>query len=67
MDLEANRFHEAELQDALGACDELFNVISRLKRLGLLTEEEDRETKERVDDITRTLKEKMPEDWDEEL
>jgi hypothetical protein len=54
------RFQEAELLDAVGASDDLFNVISRLKRLGLLTEEEDRRTKEEIEEITRTLTEKLP-------
>jgi hypothetical protein len=55
-----DRFREAELQDAVGASDELYNVISRLKRLGLLTAEEDRETKERIEEILRTLSAKLP-------
>jgi TPP-dependent pyruvate/acetoin dehydrogenase alpha subunit len=56
------RFREAELEDAVGASDELYNVISRLKRLGLLTAEEDHQTKERIAEIIRTLSAKLPHD-----
>lgn len=62
MDMSIEPLQEAEIQDALGACDELYNVITRLKRLGLLTEEEDRQTKERIEEITQTLSEKIPEE-----
>jgi hypothetical protein len=51
-----------EIQDALGAVDELHAVLARLKRLGLLTEEEDRETMESVQAITETLARKLPEE-----
>jgi hypothetical protein len=53
-------FREAELEDAVGASDELYNVISRLKRLGLLSAEEDRRTKERIAEIIATLSAKLP-------
>jgi hypothetical protein len=58
MDMEM--FQEAELQDALTACDELHNVLSRLKRLGLLSEDEDRVTKDRIGEIIDTLSHKLP-------
>jgi hypothetical protein len=59
-DDDVERFREAELQDAVGASDELYNVISRLKRLGLLSDEEDRQTKERIGQILQTLYAKLP-------
>lgn len=61
MDMELGEFQQAELEDALGACDELYNVIARLKRLGLLTDEEDRVTRDRIEEITATLRHKLPE------
>jgi hypothetical protein len=66
MDLEMGQFQQAELHDALGACDELYNVISRLKRLGLLSEEEDRQTKDSIERVTQTLFEKLPEGAEED-
>jgi hypothetical protein len=62
MDMQPEMEQVAEIYDALSACDELHIVISRLKRLGLLSDEEDRETKERIEAITETLAEKLPED-----
>lgn len=56
-------FHQAmEIQDALGACDELRVVLSRLKRLGLLSPEEDQEIRGNIENITSTLAEKLPEE-----
>ena len=52
---------QAEVFDALSACDELHAVLSGLKRLGLLTDEEDKETKENIERISDTLRHKLPE------
>jgi hypothetical protein len=49
-----------ELYDALEACDELRTVLSRLKRLGLLTPEENQEVGRSVATITETLQAKLP-------
>ena len=55
-------FYQAmEIQDALGACDELRVVLARLKRLGLLAPEEDQEIRADVEHITNTLVDKLPE------
>jgi ribosome recycling factor len=61
MDLNVGLVQTAEIQDALGACDELHAVLARLKRHGLLTEDEDRETMESIQTITDTLLQKLPE------
>jgi hypothetical protein len=60
MDMELDPLQAAELHDALDACDELHTVLSRLKRLGLLSEDEDRHTKAQIEAITATLSEKLP-------
>lgn len=60
MDMEIGPFEAMEIQDALEAVDELHTVIARLKRLGLLSEEEDREVRERIQAITETLVHKLP-------
>lgn len=60
MDMEMGPLEAMEIQDALEACDELHTVIARLKRLGLLTDEENRQTAERIQEITDTLAHKLP-------
>ena len=60
MDMNPDMEQTVEIVDALGACDELYAVLARLKRLGLLTEEEDRETMEGIQKITDTLVHKLP-------
>jgi hypothetical protein len=62
MDMNVDMQQTAEIQDALGACDELHAVLARLKRLGLLTEEEDRNTRDGIQTITETLTNKLPDD-----
>jgi hypothetical protein len=62
MDMNVDMEQAAEIQDALGACDELHTVLARLKRLGLLTEAEDRETRDSIETITETLTKKLPDD-----
>ena len=52
----------AEIHDALDTTDQLHNDISRLKRLGILTPEEDRANKEHVEKISDALTEKLPEE-----
>jgi len=54
-----NDDREAEVQDALDTTDQLHNDISRLKRLSILTPEEDQQSKEHVDEIAQTLTEKL--------
>ena len=60
MEMEMGPLEAMEIQDALEACDQLHTVIARLKRLKLLTDEEDRETRERIQAITDTLAHKLP-------
>lgn len=62
MDMNADMVQAAEIEDALGACDELHSVLARLTRLGLLTEEEDLETRNSIQLITETLVNKLPEE-----
>jgi hypothetical protein len=62
MDMNPDAERTVEIVDALGACDELHAVLARLKRMGLLTEEEDRETREGIQMITGTLVKKLPDD-----
>jgi hypothetical protein len=62
MDMNVDMEQTAEIQDALGACDELHAVLARLKRLGLLTEDEDQETRDSIETITETLTKKLPDD-----
>ena len=52
----------AEIHDALETTDQLHNDISRLKRLGILSSEEDQENKAHIDDISEALTEKLPEE-----
>ncbi len=60
MEMDAEMQQTAEIEDALGACDELHAVLARLKRLGLLTEEEDLKTRDSIQSITETLVHKLP-------
>lgn len=60
--MEMNQFQAAEMLDALEACDELRIVLSRLKRLGLITPEENREISQNIGAITETLQAKLPPD-----
>jgi hypothetical protein len=60
MEMNADMQQTAEIEDALGACDELHAVLARLKRHGLLTDEEDRETRYSIQSITETLTHKLP-------
>ncbi len=60
MDMNVELQQTAEIEDALGACDELHSVLARLKRLGLLTEAEDHETRDNIQSITDTLARKLP-------
>jgi hypothetical protein len=53
---------DAELHDAIDACDQLHVVLARLKRLGLLTDDEDHETEQEIEQITDTLSRKLPEE-----
>jgi len=62
MDMNADMEQTVEIVDALGACDELHAVLARLKRMGLLTEEEDQETRDGIQMITETLVKKLPDD-----
>lgn len=62
MDMNVDMQQAAEIQDALGACDELHAVLARLKRLGLLSEEEDQATRDSIQTITETLTRKLPDD-----
>jgi hypothetical protein len=58
--MELDMQNTAEVYDALEAVDELSIVLSRLKRLGLLTPEENHEIVESVATITDTLRAKLP-------
>lgn len=60
--MELDQFQAAEMYDALEACDELRIVLSRLKRLGLITPEENGEVGRNVSAITATLRAKLPQD-----
>jgi len=60
MEMNPDMQQTAEIEDALGACDELHAVLARLKRHGLLTDEEDRETRDSIQSITETLTHKLP-------
>jgi hypothetical protein len=62
MDMNVDLEQTAEIEDALGACDELHAVLARLKRLGLLTEAEDQDTRDSIQTITDTLTRKLPDD-----
>lgn len=62
MEMNIDPLQTAEIEDALGACDELHAVLARLKRLGLLTDEEDQATRQSIQSITETLSHKLPED-----
>jgi hypothetical protein len=52
----------AEMQDALEACEDLRIVLSRLKRLGLLTSEENGSVGRNIASITEMLEAKLPDD-----
>jgi hypothetical protein len=56
----------AEMHDALDACDELRIVLSRLKRHGLLTAEENRRVGRNLAEIAATLEAKLPEEATED-
>jgi hypothetical protein len=60
MEMNPDMQQTAEIEDALGACDELHAVLARLKRLGLLTDDEDQETRDSIQSITETLTHKLP-------
>lgn len=62
MDMNADMEQTVEIVDALGACDELHAVLARLKRMGLLTDEEDLETRDNIQSITDTLTKKLPDE-----
>ncbi len=62
MEMNPDMQQMAEIEDALGACDELHAVLARLKRLGLLNEEEDQATRDSIQSITETLAHKLPDD-----
>jgi hypothetical protein len=51
-----------EIQDALETTDQLHNDVSRLKRLGIITPAEDRESKEHIAEVAETLTDKLPEE-----
>jgi hypothetical protein len=55
-------FRAAEVQDALGTADDLYNDMSRLKRQGIVTSDEDQQAKEHIAEIVETLTEKLPDD-----
>ena len=55
-------FQASEVQDALDTTDQLHSDMSRLKRLGIITPSEDRETKQHIDEVADTLKEHLPEE-----
>ena len=48
-----------DIEDALEACDEVHVVLARLKRIGVLSEREDREVEEHVREISDTLLRKI--------
>ena len=52
----------AEVEDALDTTDQLHMDVSRLKRLGILTPEEDQVAKQRIEEINETLAKKLPEE-----
>lgn len=58
--MEIDMSQQAEVHDALEACDELRIVLGRLKRLGLLTSEENQEVGASIASITETLEAKLP-------
>ena len=60
---ELSFFARAEIQDAISAVDELQTVLARLRRLGLLTPEENEIIGSSVQNITGTLSRKLPEDY----
>lgn len=62
MDMNADMEQTAEIEDALGACDELHAVLARLTRLGLLSAEEDEQARESIQSITETLVHKLPDE-----
>jgi hypothetical protein len=62
MDMNTDTEQTAEIVDALGACDKLHAVLARLKRMGLLTVEEDLETMDSIQSITETLTNKLPDE-----
>lgn len=62
MDMEMDMFQVAEMQDALDTCDELRTVLARLKRLGLLTPEENRDIGQNLKAISTRLAEKLPDE-----
>ncbi len=51
----------AEVRDALETVDQMHNDISRLKRLGILTNEENLVSKARIEEVSETLENKLPE------
>ncbi|HEX6508352.1 MAG TPA: hypothetical protein VF221_12030 [Chloroflexota bacterium] len=59
--IQADTYEVTEIQDAIGACDELHTVLSRLRRHGLLSDREDREIDRSVDIIADTLTSKLSE------
>ena len=62
MDMNVEMEQTSEIEDALGACDELHSVLARLTRLGLLTAEEDERARQSIQSITETLVHKLPEE-----
>jgi hypothetical protein len=60
MEMDVGPYEAMEIEDALVACDDLRAVIARLKRLGLLTDDENRQTREQIQAITETLAHKLP-------
>lgn len=51
-----------EVEDALETTDQLHNDIVRLKRLGIMTSQEDQTAQEQLDEIVETLTEKLGEE-----
>jgi len=60
METEMESVQSAELYDVRDACNELNKVIARLKRHSLLTDAEDRATRERIEGIPEPLSYKLP-------
>lgn len=60
---ELSFFARAEIQDAISAVDELQTVLARLRRLGLLTPEENEVIGSSLQNITGTLSRKLPDEY----
>ena len=60
---ELSFFALAEIQDAISACDELHMVLARLRRLGLLSPEENEAIGSSMKTITETLGKKLPDNY----